>query len=57
MLCRLLFSYLCRGDLEKQHGFKKTAIKLKSRLDIFVSLNSNSKNLDVFAKLELLKIK
>ena len=36
---------------------KKRAIKSKSRLNIFVSLNSNSEKLDIFAELELEKIK
>ena len=42
---------MCRGDLEKQHVYKKKAIKSKSSLGIFVSLNSNSKNLIFLSKL------
>ena len=42
-----MLSFICfyRGDLEKQHAKKKRAIKSKSKLSIFVSLNSNLKNL------------
>ena len=37
---RLLFHFLCRGDLEKQHGYKKRAIKegLKAKSIGFLKL-------------------
>ena len=41
------------SDVTKQHANKKKAIKLKSRLSIYVSLNSKN---DIFAELELEKI-
>ena len=36
---RLSFTCLSCGDLEKQHVNKTRAIKLKSKLSIFLSLN------------------
>ena len=51
--CRLR---ICRSDVEKQNVHQKRAIKSKSRLNIFVSLNSISKNLIFLLNLNLKKL-
>ena len=49
--------FLCGDNLEKQHVFKKKAIKLKSNLVFFAELELEFDKLVIFAELELQKIK